>query len=97
MASAKTEADYDAIQTLEPKTEAQRTLQSQAENIAIEIGSRRWLMFEQTGNSISTFVLVVLVFWLTIIFLSFGLFAPGNPTVIVTMLLCALSVSAHSS
>lgn len=92
-ASPKTEGDYDAIQMLSPKSEAERTLQSQAENIAIEIGSRRWLMFEQAGNSISTPLLVVLVFWLAIIFLSFGLFAPRNPPVVVTMLLCALSVS----
>ena len=50
-------------------------------------------MFEQAGNSISTPLVVVLVFWLTIIFLSFGLFAPRNPPVVVTMMLCALSVS----
>ena len=37
--------------------------------------------------------LVLLVFWVTIIFLSFGLFAPPNATVIVTLFLCALSVS----
>ena len=37
--------------------------------------------------------LVVVVFWLTIIFVSFGLFAPPNLTVITTLLLSALSVS----
>jgi hypothetical protein len=37
--------------------------------------------------------LVVLVFWLTIIFMSFGLFAPRTATVIATFLVCALSVS----
>ena len=37
--------------------------------------------------------LVLLVFWVTIIFLSFGLFAPRNATVIATLFLCALSVS----
>jgi len=44
-------------------------------------------MFEQAGNSISAPLLVVLVFWLTILFLSFGLIAPRNPPVVVTMLL----------
>ena len=38
--------------------------------------------------------LVVLVFWLTVLFASFGLFAPRNWTVMATMLTCALSVSA---
>jgi hypothetical protein len=37
--------------------------------------------------------LVLLVFWVNIIFLSFGLFAPPNATVIATLFLCALSVS----
>jgi len=36
---------------------------------------------------------VVLVFWLSLIFASFGLFAPRNATVIVTLFVCALSVS----
>ncbi len=37
--------------------------------------------------------LVILVFWLTVLFVSFGLFAPTNATVIATLFLCALSVS----
>ena len=37
--------------------------------------------------------LVVVVFWLSVLFLSFGLFSPPNPTVIVTLLVCALSVA----
>ena len=34
-----------------------------------------------------------MVFWLAVIFASFGLFAPRNATVIVTLFVCALSVS----
>jgi hypothetical protein len=37
--------------------------------------------------------LLVLVFWLTIIFATFGLFAPRNATVIAMLFVCALSVS----
>ena len=37
--------------------------------------------------------LVVVVFWLCIIFASFGLYAPRNATVIATLCVCALSVS----
>lgn len=92
--ASKGEAAFEALQALSPKTDAQRSLQGQAENLAIAIGNTRFLMFEQSGGSISMPFLLVLVLWLTIIFLSFGLFAPRNVTVIVTMLLCALSVSA---
>ena len=37
--------------------------------------------------------LVVLLFWVTMLFLSFGLFAPRNVTVISVLLIGALSVS----
>lgn len=37
--------------------------------------------------------LVVLLFWLTISFASFGLFAPRNATVIAVLFVCALSVA----
>jgi len=36
---------------------------------------------------------VVVVFWLTIIFGSFGLLAPRNATVVAVLFLCALSVA----
>jgi hypothetical protein len=34
------------------------------------------------------------MFWLTITFVSFGLFAPRNATVIAVLFLCALSVGS---
>jgi hypothetical protein len=38
----------------------------------------RWRVSEETGSSISTPFYVVLVFWLTVVFASFGLNAPRN-------------------
>lgn len=84
---------YDEVQQLSPKNEAQRSLQTQALKMTIDLGQTRWLLFEQSGSSIPMPFLVLLVFWVTIIFLSFGLFAPPNATVIATLFLCALSVS----
>ena len=37
--------------------------------------------------------LVVLIFWLAMIFASFGLFAPPNSTVVAVLFVCALSVA----
>jgi hypothetical protein len=91
--AAGAEPVYDKIQALAPQNEAQRSLQTRALSTAIEIAQTRWLMFEQQGSSIPMPFLVVLVFWLTIIFLSFGLLAPPNATVIATLLVCAVSVS----
>jgi hypothetical protein len=38
-------------------------------------------------------VLIIAIFWLAIIFLSFGLFAPSNKIVVATWILAALSVA----
>ena len=84
---------YDQIEELAPQNEAQRSLKSEAEKVSIDLAQTRWLLFEQGGSSIPMPFLVLLVFWVTIIFLSFGLFAPPNATVISTLFLCALSVS----
>jgi hypothetical protein len=61
--------------------------------MAISLGQTRWLLFEQSGSSISLPFLVVVVFWLSILFMSFGLFAPRNATAIVTLVVGALSVA----
>jgi hypothetical protein len=68
-------------------------LQSQALSIAVDIGKTRWLMYEQAITAVSLPLLVVLVLWLTVIFISFGLFAPFNATVVSSLLVAALSVS----
>ncbi|MBV8056246.1 MAG: DUF4239 domain-containing protein [Deltaproteobacteria bacterium] len=85
---------YDKIQELVPHSDAQRALQSQAESILVNFGQTRLLIFAQSGTSISTPFLVVVVFWLSMLFVSFGLFAPRNVTAIVTLLVAAISVAA---
>jgi len=84
---------YTKIQELSPKNDTQRSLQTQAASTAVEIGQMLYLMFEQRGSSISTVLLAVVVFWLSCIFASFGLFAPSNATVTATLFVSALSVS----
>jgi hypothetical protein len=61
--------------------------------ISADLGRTRSLLLEQTGGSIPMPFLVVLVFWFTVIFITFGLFAPPNATVIAVLLVCALSVA----
>lgn len=88
------EVVFDRLQDLVPRTDAQRMLQSQAESIMINFGQERTLLFAQGGSSISTPFLVVVVFWLTVLFVSFGLFAPQNATAIVILIVSAISVAA---
>ena len=84
---------YDEIRKLTPQNEAQRALEIDALRISTDIGRTRWVLFEQRGSTIPAPFMVVMVFWLTILFVSFGLFSPPNATVIATLLVCALSVS----
>ena len=61
---------------------------------AMELGQARWLLVAQSqSSSVPTPFLVILVFWLAILFVSFGLFAPANTTVLSTLFLCAVSVA----
>jgi hypothetical protein len=84
----------EQVLALTPHDEAQRWLQSQALQIGAELARTRWLLFEeQQGASIPVAFLAVLVFWLAVLFASFGLFSRPNATIIATLLVCALSVS----
>ena len=91
--SALANSFYDEVEELSPQNEAQRSLKPLAEKVAFDLAQTRWLLFAQGGSSIPMPFLALLVFWVTIIFLSFGLFAPRNVTVVATLFLCALSVS----
>jgi hypothetical protein len=85
---------HEAIQKLSPQSEAQRSLKSQAVATAMELARMQWLLFEQTGTSISTILLAIVILWLALLFLSFGMFAPTNTTAIATLMVAAFSVSA---
>src|SRR5262249_22287173 len=85
----------DGIRTLAPHDDTQRALQARAIEIAESLLETRWLVFAGNGSSVPTVFLVVLVFWLTITFASFGMLGPTrNATVVVVLLVCALSVGS---
>src|SRR5215831_14976487 len=83
----------DEIEALSPKDDRQRSLAAQALSIAVGIGRIRWLMYEQSNASFSRTLLVVMVFWLIALFISFGLFAPRNATAIASLFAAASAVS----
>ena len=87
------EALPNAIQGLSPQNDTQRSYKSQAVQLAADLGQTRWLLYEQEESSVSMPMLIVVISWLAIIFVSLGLFAPPNPTVIVALMLAVFSVS----
>lgn len=83
----------NAIYKLAPESDVQRALKSQAVQLINELGQMRWLLYEQEESSISMPLLIVVVSWLAVMFISVGLYAPPNLTVIVALMLAAMSVA----
>ena len=87
-------AVYDLVQKLSPQNDMQRRVQSQALQLLQELGQTRWLLAaQQESRAVPLPFLMILVFWLTVLFASFGLFSPPNATVVGVLFVCALSVS----
>ena len=86
---------FDSIQNLSPNTKSQRFIQKRAFKIGAALRHLRALMISQASiSAIPWPFLTVLVFWISVLFLGFGLFARLNAIVIVTLLMGALSVSS---
>jgi hypothetical protein len=85
---------FDKIQKLSPKDDGQRALKSEALSLTRDIAQIRWLQYEEVNKSIPGPVLVVLISWLTTLFIGFGLLARPNGTVIISLSISALSVSS---
>jgi len=82
------------LRLLSPQSESQTMLQSQGLEEINQLIHSRLLLREQSTRQISSIFLVILIFWLNVIFVSFGLLAPRNKTVLGVLFVCALSVSA---
>lgn len=91
--TARGEVLYNAIRELKPEDDAHRSMQNEALNIGASLARMRWQLSQRDDLSTSKPFMIVLIFWLSVIFLSFGLFAPANPTTITALLVCALSVA----
>jgi hypothetical protein len=88
----------DEIQTmiehLAPSDEAHRLIRTDALEICTDLVRSRWLLIEKTQSSLPLPFLAILIFWLTVLFVSLGLLAPRNATTVVCLLVCAVSMAA---
>jgi hypothetical protein len=87
------EAITEKIRELDPQTSKERVIQDGALQICNQMTQGRWLFIEQSKNTLPVPFLAVLIFWLAIFFLSFGLLAPHNSTVIAVIVVCTISVA----
>ena len=93
-AASAAEGLADGIRGLVPRNDSQRSLQSRALDLAESMLEARWGLFAVGGTSVPLPFLVVLLFWLTITFASFGLLAPRNAMVFAVLFVCAMSVGS---
>jgi hypothetical protein len=73
------------IQQLQPNNERERALYAQVVSGAANVEQVRLSLFTQSNDAIPAPFLVILIFWLAIIFTSFGLFVRPNRIAIVTV------------
>jgi len=84
---------YNRIRELSPQNDAQKYLQTQALQIAADMMQSRWMLIEQSQVNLPRMFLVVLTFWLTVMFVQFGLLAPRNRTALSALFICAISMA----
>jgi len=84
----------DKLNELTPQNDTQRRALAQAQQIVGDLSQTRWLLIEQEQSPLPFPLLVILVFWLALLFLSFGLFAPSNITALTVLFLGSCAISA---
>ncbi len=92
--SAPIEDVENQILALSPQTDNQRWFKSESLKLSQEIVKARWRVLESGGGAVPVPFLVVVIFWLTVTFASFGLYAPRNATVVAMLFVASVSVAA---
>lgn len=82
------------IGELSPATDAQHWLKAKALDVSSTIAQARWFLLDEIDSTMPMPFLAVMVFWLALIFFSYGLFMPRNATVVVIVFLCAVALAA---
>src|ERR1700733_13032612 len=90
-ATAESSAFQNELEQLSPANDTQRSLKSRAIQVFTEVAQTRLRLFTQAGGSIPVPFLIILVFWLSAIFVSFTLFTQTNLIVMASLFVGALS------
>jgi hypothetical protein len=93
-ANAAEEQVFSGIQKLSASNDVQRSLQSRAVQISNDLAQVRFMLFAETENLIPIPFLAILAFWLVIVFASYSLFSPLNPTLFTCLSVFAFSAAS---
>ena len=92
-APSTVEALVDSIRSLAPGNELQSALKTRAVELAEDGLQLRWLAMASAETDVPAAFLVIVIFWLTVIFASYGLYAPRSLAVMTALVVSALSVA----
>jgi len=90
---APLEEVYVQLRNLMPKDDEHRMMKSEALTLLKSLALMRWLVLEQTSTTVLRPLLFVIIFCITVIFVSWGAFSPLHATTATTFFVAALCVS----
>jgi hypothetical protein len=82
----------DSIIELPNSTPREAMLRAQAWGLFQTLQQNRWNIIQEAPNTFPAAVQYILIAWIAFIFMSFGLNAPHNTTVLVALLICAAAI-----
>ena len=82
------------VLALVPTNDTQRWLQAQALQVTATAMASRWELGQENLSKSPLPLLVLVMFWFVVLFVSFGLFAPRNTTAIAAIFLCSVGVGS---
>jgi hypothetical protein len=82
------------LDELTPKNDLQRQALAQSQQIVYDLSQTRWLLVEEVQSRLPVPLLLILIFWLILLFASFGLFAPRNLMAHAVLFIGACALSA---
>ena len=93
LTTSEMEEIENQILRLSPADDTQRWFKAESLKLSEEVSKARWRALGNQGGSVPTVFLIVVVFWLTVTFVSFGLYARLNPAVAAVLFVAAVSVA----
>lgn len=88
------ESVQERLRGITASNDTERSWLSQAQQLSNDLAMQRWMVIEQSQAPLPHLFLVILVSWLTLLFITFGLYSPKNGTVFAALAIGAISVSA---
>ena len=78
---------------LAPHTELQRAEATRASQTTADLAKTTWIQAAEVSQHVPHPFVLILIVWLFVLFVSFGLFAPRNALVVIALLVGALSIA----